>query len=299
VGVFISELIHFIENGKILTMDRETGIMVDNEQKAPVHRYQYDLRWRDLIIAYMLDGKRLKDIGNIEGMPNHACIMRWRLMNPDFDEKINEVRRIMAEDYHDRALEAATSPADEDTRMDQRKLAVETLKWAAERNDPMKFGGSTKILGDKNAPIGLYVLNTGIDRGVPNEPTTIRDINELCTEITYESVLPAEEEIQLPSIPSTGGEDSGADQRHSGRGIEESTTEPTLCVPCADIWTSEEDSVGLCEAIQQEPAEMRVQGVGVEAGDHATKGHEEDRPKRKSNTRRRQDKPVAPRSRES
>jgi hypothetical protein len=166
----LSKVFSVIENGKLLLIDKTSGEVVasSGEQDAIRNRgqFSYSIAWREAILAQIFDGKTLYEIGKMEGYPSYGYILRWRLQHPDFDEDVNKARKMLAEKYHDEAIDQAMNHSEEiSDAKDKIKLKVDTLKWAAERNDPAKFGGSTKILGDKNNPIGMYVLSTGIERG--------------------------------------------------------------------------------------------------------------------------------------
>ncbi len=167
-----AKCISILEDGKLLLVDLKSGeVVATSDEKVAIrqtNKFIYSLEARDMILEQLSSGRTLSEVGSMEGYPSYATLLRWRLDHPDFDEKINKIRQMLAERFHDEALREATSDMDCETEagtMKQKQMKIDTLKWAAERNDPAKFGGSTKLLGDKNNPIGMYVLNTGIDRG--------------------------------------------------------------------------------------------------------------------------------------
>lgn len=87
---------------------------------------------------------------------------------PEFDQMFRWAKRVRAELLRDEALETALSANGESERMVAGiKLAVETLKWAAEKDDPETFGNRTKIDGT------LGVMQLIVDTGIRREPTNI------------------------------------------------------------------------------------------------------------------------------
>lgn len=86
----------------------------------------------------------------------YATVARWRRENETFAEQLKQARIDRAESFHDEAIEVARKSRDS-------KVQIETAKWAAEKNDPDKFGNKTKLVGDASQPI-TFIIDTGIRR---------------------------------------------------------------------------------------------------------------------------------------
>lgn len=125
--------------------------------------YLYSETLGDVIAQKMLEGHTLTDIAKMPNFPSHYTMARWRRHHPDFDEKIRFARKYRAELLRDEAL--SMSKRAENFHKDAvpgAKLRIETLKWAAEKDDPETYGTRVKVDGQ----VGLVqlVVETGIRR---------------------------------------------------------------------------------------------------------------------------------------
>jgi hypothetical protein len=87
---------------------------------------------------------------------DYALVCRWKREHSEFRDMLHEARIDRAEYLHDEVIDEARASRD-------RKTTIETLKWAAEKGDPERYGNKTKIIGDKNAPV-QFIIGTGIVR---------------------------------------------------------------------------------------------------------------------------------------
>ncbi len=87
---------------------------------------------------------------------DYATLCRWRRDQKEFQLAIKQAREDRAEIFHDLAISTAKKQKDP-------RLKVDTYKWAAEKNDPEKFGTKTKIIGDPDAPLQIR-LELGVRR---------------------------------------------------------------------------------------------------------------------------------------
>lgn len=135
-------------------------VMIQNTVKyVPQKRYNPVLC--DIIAQKIVEGVPMSEICKEPGMPSLHLIARWRKVYPEFNEAIEFARRARAELMRDRALEIAQSSPDKD-EVAAAKMAVDALKWAAEKDDPEVYGNRTKVEGT----IGVVqlVVETGIRR---------------------------------------------------------------------------------------------------------------------------------------
>lgn len=136
--------IHHIYNPDTQSYDvicLKTGDIIDsvNPRNLTPYRTQYSLLKADQICQMLIEGKTLKQICSMPDMPSSARIYHWLAMHPEFKQRYEEARKQRAEYFHDEAIHIATQPLMKD-EVPGAKLAVETLKWAAEKNDPHRFG---------------------------------------------------------------------------------------------------------------------------------------------------------------
>lgn len=162
-------------------IDPATGLMISEERSMDkiFKDYVYTPQAGMIICEAIRSGMTLAQMANNPKFPSTAAIYYWKSKYKDFSIRFENAFRERGDYFHDKAIEIAldTSTKDEATI---NKLKVDTLKWAAERADPEKYG-------TKKAEISVHqpsviVLNTGIDReGAPTieellskkEPITI------------------------------------------------------------------------------------------------------------------------------
>lgn len=135
--------------------------------------YPYSQITCDHILAFVTEGHTLKEIGQMAGVPPYRIIMSWIRKYPKFKAQLKEARKCRAELFHDTALEIAHKTKGKQVHAD--RLKIDTLKWAAEVNDPENFGKRVKMSGDAENPLSLTV-DTGIRREgdeTPPEPASL------------------------------------------------------------------------------------------------------------------------------
>jgi transposase-like protein len=133
----------------------EKGLSFDHTKKSYTQEYSSALA--DLICEKIVNGYTVVEAAKEYGV-DYASICRWRREKEEFRVAVAQATKDRAENFHDQAIMEARSVNSGD-----KKLEVETLKWAAERGDPDKFGNKTTLRGDKDAPI-TWVIDTGIRR---------------------------------------------------------------------------------------------------------------------------------------
>lgn len=116
----------------------------------------------DIICQKLIEEMSLSEVCKLPGFPTLSMVARWRKDNKDFDDMIRYARKVRAERLRDRLMEIAES-AIHGTKDDVpgKKLAVEALQWACEKDSPEEYGSKVKIEGQ--ALVALMV-NTGISR---------------------------------------------------------------------------------------------------------------------------------------
>ena len=115
-------------------IDLDTGKTYDPITYTP-DPVEYSLQMVDLICARIRAGETLQAICQDREMPTIHRAYAWLALYPEFRVRYEQVRKQRADSFHDRALEIALSMPEKDM-VPAAKLAVDTLKWAAEKASP-------------------------------------------------------------------------------------------------------------------------------------------------------------------
>lgn len=119
----------------------------------------------ELICEKLAEGLTPPEVAELAGMPTTTTMRRWRKQHPEFEE----MWRMALQDYADMKAREALDTAREvhlggdPDAVGGGKLFVDTLKWAAEKADPDKFGSRMKVSGEVKHAVALMV-DTGIRR---------------------------------------------------------------------------------------------------------------------------------------
>lgn len=116
----------------------------------------------EALCAEVAAGRSLTDVCHDRGMPCYSTLMRWRRLYPEVEEMLQKARIDRAETLRDKAMETAMA-SDEDNVASSR-LKVDTLKWAAGKDDPNKYEAKPEKMQVNVAPTAI-LIQTGIDRG--------------------------------------------------------------------------------------------------------------------------------------
>lgn len=132
-------------------------------------RYALSDALADVICQKVMEGTAFTDIPLIPGMPSIGALRRWQKNSPEFAERIKEARRYRAEKMRDTAVNLGKDSVGRDKdEIPGRKLAIDSLKWAAEKDDPATYGSKIEVAG--NVVVEMR-LETGIRR--INDPGAI------------------------------------------------------------------------------------------------------------------------------
>lgn len=118
------------------------------------------LSLKDKICELITEGLTLSAIARMPDMPSISCIYTHRTWDQDFDKAVRAAYKYRAENYHDKAIDTAISSiGTHKDAIPSIKLAVDTLKWAAEKNDPSRY--ASKEVQQANTGIQI-VIDTGV-----------------------------------------------------------------------------------------------------------------------------------------
>ena len=155
------------ENQKYDVIDITTGRhFAQEEHKIVAHTYSTMLA--DHICGMIREGKTLQDICRQPDMPSINRIYGWLNIHPDFKRRYQMARRDRADHFHDKALDIALNVGHKDD-VPAAKLAVDTLKWAAEKANPEQYGQKTEVK-QTSAQSVTITLHTGVlDTKMPED----------------------------------------------------------------------------------------------------------------------------------
>lgn len=141
--------------------DLKTGKKLTDIAEREDSYIHYTTEVGDFICDQLRQGKTLKAIVDESKSLSMAQVYAWRALIPEFKLRYDDARKHRAEAFHDRAIEVAEEALyGGKDNVPGAKLLVDTMKWAAEKNDPEKFGKKEeRVQGSGNIRI---VLNTGV-----------------------------------------------------------------------------------------------------------------------------------------
>lgn len=155
------------ESQKYDIIDISTGRNFAQEEHKPV-AHTYSTMLADHICGLVREGRTLKDICQQKDMPTINRIYGWLNIYPDFKRRYQMARRDRADHFHDEALSIALNVGHKDD-VPAAKLAVDTLKWAAEKANPENYGQKTEVK-QTSAQSVTITLHTGVlDTKMPED----------------------------------------------------------------------------------------------------------------------------------
>ncbi len=133
----------------------------------------------DEICFQLAQGKSLRTVCKMEGMPPGETIFRWFREKPSFCEQYAKAKQeatdALAEeiqDISDEALEGIQGSPSDSARVKAQQLRIDTRKWIMAKMKPKKYGDKmdvtsdgkalpTPILGGLNVPPNVPSDNSG------------------------------------------------------------------------------------------------------------------------------------------
>lgn len=192
------------ETGELEEMDLYTGEVIFREDK---NRCPYNLEEAKQFCDLVRGGYTFANAAKTMDM-SYAIISYWRSRHPDFDQAVKIAREERAEFFHDRVLEIAEGVKDKDEAQVAR-VQIDAYKWAAEKNDPAKFG-------NKNVHGGVGGVTIIVDTGVNSHNIDV-NLQEEDYEFKESSTGRARE---LCTIGASDGDAEGSKERVSSRNAE-------------------------------------------------------------------------------
>lgn len=113
----------------------------------------YSPELADRICELIANDNSLRKIGKLPGMPDKSTILRWLANYPDFATKCARARELQADLICEEHRGVINKTIKGILESDVARVALSGLEWQAAKKDPKKYGNSTTIKGDPNAPL--------------------------------------------------------------------------------------------------------------------------------------------------
>lgn len=123
------------------------------------------------ILAHLADGKSMRTVCRMDGMPRMTTVFKWLREDTDFAKHYAQAKQegieAMLEDCLEIAddgvndwMETQYGPKLNREAVERSKLRVDTRKWFASKILPKKYGDKieTTLKGDPNAPLQTRVV---------------------------------------------------------------------------------------------------------------------------------------------
>lgn len=165
----------------------------ENRTKTAAQYYTPELA--DKILGWYIEGNTMAAIARKSEMPAYSTLINWARTHDEFRRKLQAAREVRALHFEDAALEAGTERPSKDD-VPGARLAFDAYKWAAEVNDPSRYGKKTTISGDSEKPL-TFIIHTGFPELTPEQRSPklgVDGLAEKALEISREVVLSEQEE---------------------------------------------------------------------------------------------------------
>lgn len=109
----------------------------------------------DAVCALIAEGKSVREIGEMKGLPAQPTIYKWLAAHPSFVEKYTRAREQQADVYSQEIVDIADNATPEDYMV--AKLRMDGRKWAASKLAPKKYGDKvqSELSGPGGGPIQM------------------------------------------------------------------------------------------------------------------------------------------------
>jgi hypothetical protein len=175
----------------------------------PKDRRSYSTVIADEVCALVAEGKSLRQITELPGMPSRRAVQYWLTRFPDFKEKYECAMMLCAEFWAHEIIEISDDSAGdyvitEDGRrvvdhenINRSRLKVDSRKWLLSKLLPKRYGD--RIQADMNVAV---------------EPETLRNMPEEKKRARVLELLTFAASLQVPSETGEGEGDTAGEDMH-------------------------------------------------------------------------------------
>jgi len=181
------------------------------EPRKPGRPTDYTPELGERICGLLLEEKSLRQIADMEGMPDKSTILRWLGRHEDFATMYARAKQLQAEGSVDSDVELADLATPDDWQV--RKLQIQTRQWRAMKMLPKRYGEKVEV------------------EHVGEPQQTEADIHNICRRLAYlldrgpsvidvaeqvSAQLPQKSAVALAAPDSTHNATNGAAERGLG-----------------------------------------------------------------------------------
>jgi hypothetical protein len=104
------------------------------------------------ICALIAEGKSLRQVCEMDGMPVRSAVYVWLSKHEGFADQYARACETRSEGYAEEIVDIADR---EDLGADHKRVMVDARKWVAVKLLPRKYGESVTLKGDKDNPLQI------------------------------------------------------------------------------------------------------------------------------------------------
>lgn len=216
-------------SGELQVIDMTTGEVISSSSNLiPEQTFAFSYEMAMLICQKIAAGATFADLDRDPDVPPLHIINHWRRSQAMFDAEIKLARKQRADMYHDRVAEVAANAAElryvTREELANAKLAADQYRWLAEKGNPDAYGNKVTHEGSEEKPITMRVINTGINRNLPDVVVQSKEVTngEINTGTTSGAERSTNEETRGTGTGaeehSSTGESAGSDEGDTGEG---------------------------------------------------------------------------------
>ncbi|WP_233854086.1 hypothetical protein [Paraburkholderia sp. HD33-4] len=112
----------------------------------------------DAICDLIADGKSLREICELQGMPDRKTFNGWRKRTAELQAQYDQAYR----DYEDSVLQDIVYIADTEKDASIAKNRMDARKWELKIRNRKKYGDSITHSGDPDAPVQLFLSDSDV-----------------------------------------------------------------------------------------------------------------------------------------
>ena len=116
-------------------------------------RVSYSEEVADKIVHGLTEGKSMREVCAVEGMPDRVTVVRWMASNEAFASNIARARELQADYMDDLILETANACNSETAQAD--RVRIWAYQWRASKLRPKVYGDKVtqELTGANGGPI--------------------------------------------------------------------------------------------------------------------------------------------------
>lgn len=137
-------------------------------RKKPAPKVHFSQALFDTICTQMAEGKSLREICRVAGMPHRRTVLDWIEKDEKLAAQYSKAQTLRAEHYFDQIIDIADSKADPQ----KTRVQIDARKWVLARMNPKKYGDrfTQELTGEAGGPLQIQIVRFGEGNG--DDPAT-------------------------------------------------------------------------------------------------------------------------------